>query len=236
MAPACACWQPLAMASDGLRGIGEELAALVRQRGGAFVQRAEHEADAGHDDAALEHAFRREEVDRGRGAAYDDHRRPRTEQVTRADQRRPAVAAELLRVAVAVDDAALHVLRHEPVRRRRIGPHLEHADRVGAHARAGDVGDHDARGCRQLGELHRQRRDFLQQGVPGLDAVLARRARRADGRNSPHLRNVFPTSISRMKSRSGIMGRCGRSKLTSDRAERSAGSACGTDRRRGRRW
>ena len=69
----------------------------------------------------------------------------RAQQVPRADQRRPAVAAELRRIAVAVDHAALRVLRHEPVGRGRVGPYLEHADRAGAHARARDVADDDAR-------------------------------------------------------------------------------------------
>ena len=46
MAPACACWQPLAIASTVCVGYGDELAVLVGQRRRALVQRAQHEAQA----------------------------------------------------------------------------------------------------------------------------------------------------------------------------------------------
>jgi hypothetical protein len=154
--------------------------------------------DARHDDAALEHALASEEVDGRCRAANHDHHRPRSHEVTGADQRRQRSLSELLRVAVAVDDAALGVLRHEPDRRGRVPAHTSIMRMVrGADPRSGDVADHDARGRGQLRELRRERHDLFQQGMARLDAVLTRGApdRRPE---QPHLRNVFPTSISRM--------------------------------------
>ena len=93
----------------------------------------------------------------------------------------------------------------------------------------------------QLRELRGQRRDLLEQRMAGLDAVLARACRRVRPEQSPleeRVADVDQQDEVALRGTGICAGRVGRSvaKLTSDPAERSAGSACGTDRPTGRRW
>ena len=175
-APACACWQPLKIASTSLPRKLAEFAFCIGQGRGALVQRSQHQADAGQDEAAAKLALRRQEVDRRRRSAHDDQRGLLPQELPRPDQRRPAIAAELRGIAIAVDDAALLGLGDDPMRGGCVGPHLEQAADEAAQARSGDVRDHDLRGHVELRERGGEAGHFVEQRMARFDPAVGREA------------------------------------------------------------
>ena len=112
-----------AAAHQRVAGVGREIDRFAGRRlqsRRAHLEGAQHQAEAGQDQAAEEAAVCVERVDGDRGADHDDQRRPRRaaleHAVARADQRDPAVDAEPGRMVVAVGDAAGRRGAHDPAR------------------------------------------------------------------------------------------------------------------------
>ena len=139
--------------------------------------------------SAEELALRAKSVHRHRGARVN-HQTGTGNQLPRADQCRPSVAAELCGISIAVDDAALLLQWNQPVRGRRIRPDFEHTDDGRPHSCAGDIGDDDLRRRAKFRELQRKRWYLGQKHVPRLEAVLARVATRAVSEQSPFQERV----------------------------------------------
>ena len=154
------------------------------------MQRPQHQSDAGQDHTAFEHAVCGQEIDRRCGTANNDQRRLGGQQLACTDQRRPTVAAELRGVAIPIDDAELVLLRNDPVRRRSVGPDLEHPDDGRTHACTGNVGYDDLGGRPEFRELRGKRRYFLQQRVARFQAILARDTAGAVAKQAPLQKSV----------------------------------------------
>ena len=113
-----------ATAGEGVAGVGREVAHLAGghvQPGGAGLQRAQHDAVAGQDDAAQEAAGRIDRLDRHRGTDHDHDARPGRpllqQALARADHRNPAVGTQAGRVVVAVAQTRLRRAGHHPLGR-----------------------------------------------------------------------------------------------------------------------
>ena len=167
----------------------------------------------------------RQEIDGGRGAADDDECGLGAQNLARADQRRPAVAAELRGVAILIDDAILFRLWNDPVRRRRIRPHFDHPDHRRAHARAGNVGNDYFLGRREFCELRRQRRYFLQQHVARFQAIHAGVAAGAVAKQTPFQERVADVDQQVVRGHAGRVHCAERARAVSDRVKRPDGAS-----------
>jgi hypothetical protein len=98
---------------DGATWLQCEAAARQRQLRGAAGERLLHQLDAGQDQAAEEVTVGRQQIHRGRGAGHHHQAGSRVQRAG-ADQRRPAVGAELERIVVQVAHAAGGLPRAQP--------------------------------------------------------------------------------------------------------------------------